>query len=559
MKTIFGVPFCILFLFAACSKESSRFKFLTDAVTSSPSSIVINSGAAYTNSQTLILSLSAGNVSEMFITESAGCSSGGVWEGYSATKTFLAGAGDRAVNVYVKFRNLALDESPCYNDSIILDTVVPTASSSVNDSVATLRSEFVSPQIIWAIDSTDVSSSVAYYEIAIGTGTTGASASNAKTWTNVALATSTYVTGMTLTNGTTYYANIRAVDGAGNYGTISSSNGWQALTVDCTTLGADQNFVKIPANPNVGQFTDFCLGKYEAKASVQVGGANLDNGCGGSAVLCDWANRHPPGGTRKPEHRATGTPWVFIQIQEAETECQSIAANVDLPTNAQWMAAARDIESVSSNWRNGSFGVTEVNMGHVFASRAVHIASYTNTSALEILNTADPFDRVVTVACDQTTEDCWNLKRTHTLSSGDIIWDFGGNVDEWIKDYFSMPQAMSAYDGKWAGYNDNMYDTDGLEGGEVYDDRFDLAGANPSASANRKKFAPSNSTLGHRAVGGRFVGTYFLNAPAADAMVRGGKWNSERYGGIYTTYIDTLRRNNNAWMEDGFRCAYQGY
>jgi len=375
----------------------------------------------------------------------------------------------------------------------------------------------------------------------------------------VGTATSTYVTGMTLTSGTTYYANLRAIDGAGNAGAITSSDGWQALSVTCTTLGADENFIKVPASPAVDQFTDFCIGAFEAKASVQVGGANLDNGCGGSPTLCDWGNRHPPGATRRPEHRATGTPWVFIQIQEAETECQSIAANVDLPTNAQWMAVARNIESVASNWRNNNIGVTEINAGHVFASRAVHIPSYSNTSALEILNTADSYDRVVTVACDQTTENCWNLKRTHTLSNAEIIWDLGGNVDEWIKDHFVMLQAMSAYDDKWSGYNDNMYDTDGLEGGEVYDDRFDLSGANPSAVTYRKRFAPSSTTLGHRAVGGRFVGTYFTNAPANDAMVRGGKWNSERYGGIYVAYLNALRRNNNAWMEDGFRCAYRGY
>jgi hypothetical protein len=96
--------------------------------------IAINS-SEYTTSTSVTLNLSATGASEMYVTNTAACSSGGEWESYATTKAWTLGQSNAVATVYVKYRDLTGNESSCINDSITHDTIAPTSTSiAINSS-----------------------------------------------------------------------------------------------------------------------------------------------------------------------------------------------------------------------------------------------------------------------------------------------------------------------------------------------------------------------------------------------------------------------------------------
>jgi hypothetical protein len=105
---------------------------LDTAAPTSPS-IAINSGNGYTTSTSGTLTLSAADgPNEMYITNTAGCGSGGNWESYNTSKAWTLGQTDATATVYVKFRDLALNETSCVNDTIIHDNTIPGDPTAVS-------------------------------------------------------------------------------------------------------------------------------------------------------------------------------------------------------------------------------------------------------------------------------------------------------------------------------------------------------------------------------------------------------------------------------------------
>jgi hypothetical protein len=101
-------------------------------------SILINSGAAYTTSLPVTLTLSAtddsGAVSSMrFSNDGASWSS---WEGYSTSKSWTLNSGDGLKTVYVQFKDGAGNASASYSDTIILDSTPPSGSVDINGGAA---------------------------------------------------------------------------------------------------------------------------------------------------------------------------------------------------------------------------------------------------------------------------------------------------------------------------------------------------------------------------------------------------------------------------------------
>lgn len=108
-----------------------------DAVDRTPptGTISVNSGAAYTTSGTVILTLSAadsesGLYQMRLSNDNSGWSS---WETYSATKTgWILSPGDGTKTVYVQYRDNAGNVSTgTISDTIILDTVAPTGTIDI--------------------------------------------------------------------------------------------------------------------------------------------------------------------------------------------------------------------------------------------------------------------------------------------------------------------------------------------------------------------------------------------------------------------------------------------
>lgn len=86
-------------------------------------SVVINDGDSATGSTSVTLSLAASDSSplEVYVTNDAACASGGYWESFSSTKSWVLGQIESNATVYVQFRDAALNLSACVSDDIIHD------------------------------------------------------------------------------------------------------------------------------------------------------------------------------------------------------------------------------------------------------------------------------------------------------------------------------------------------------------------------------------------------------------------------------------------------------
>lgn len=103
--------------------------FNKDIILPSAPSISIAGGAATTTVNPVALTLAATGASEMYITNTSGCASGGAWEAYSTSKaSWTLGQTNATATVYVKYRDAASNESSCVNDTIVHDTVAPTVA-----------------------------------------------------------------------------------------------------------------------------------------------------------------------------------------------------------------------------------------------------------------------------------------------------------------------------------------------------------------------------------------------------------------------------------------------
>src|SRR3954470_18490467 len=60
----------------------------------------INSGAEFTNTDAVVLTIAANDATEMYVTNTAGCGSGGFWEGYGVTKGWLLSAQPNTSQAY---------------------------------------------------------------------------------------------------------------------------------------------------------------------------------------------------------------------------------------------------------------------------------------------------------------------------------------------------------------------------------------------------------------------------------------------------------------------------
>ncbi|WP_374028871.1 hypothetical protein [Bdellovibrio bacteriovorus] len=92
-------------------------------------SMAINNGDAYTNNLAATLALSmTGGATEVYITNNALCLSGGTWEPFATSKSWTLPTANGTNWVSYKARDAAGNETNCYADTIIHDTIVPSAT-----------------------------------------------------------------------------------------------------------------------------------------------------------------------------------------------------------------------------------------------------------------------------------------------------------------------------------------------------------------------------------------------------------------------------------------------
>jgi hypothetical protein len=175
--------------------------------------------------------------------------------------------------------------------------------------------------------------------------------------------------------------------------------------------------------------SDFCVMKYDAKCT------NTDPKCVTSEGVY---KNNAPGcacqGNFKVVSGASGAPITFIPEDDGTSEsakayCKN--AGWHLMTNDEWMTIAKSVSKVSTNWCNKDgtdCSNTPGTPGKILANG--HNDTVPN-KALPAGSDSEP--------CFGTTSDGSNIcgskgsqKRTLTLENGEIIWDFAGNVWQWV-------------------------------------------------------------------------------------------------------------------------------
>jgi hypothetical protein len=171
-------------------------------------SIVINGDAQATNNRSVVLTLSASDDSggsiQMCISNTSSCKS---WEPLATTKSWSLTSGNGTKTVYAWFRDQwgNVNTTP-YPDTIILDTVAP-----VNGTVTATPGN-TQVRLNWQ-GFTDALSGIDSYKVVYSTISAPRSCSSG---TAIYTGTDTTYPHTGLTNGTTYYYLICAIDKAGN-------------------------------------------------------------------------------------------------------------------------------------------------------------------------------------------------------------------------------------------------------------------------------------------------------------------------------------------------------
>ena len=279
----------------------------------------------------------------------------------------------------------------------------------------------------------------------------------------------------------TFYAN---ATGDGETSTCSTAN------VSYTINPCPTGYINVPSMASVGALDDFCVMKFEAKNS------------GGS-----------------PVSTATGAPWVNINQINAKAECQSLGANYDLISNPEWMAIARNVENVASNWTDGVVGSGCLKRGNVGGT-------YNCTGGDSGYNGSDP-----------ESGTGRNALASLRLDNGEVIWDLSGNVWEWTD--WTLGGALST----------NM-----IQANKPSQDGTPVASwIELSVVDTFTDHAPEESILpddpSFNASQG--MGKYYAHT-SGGAALRGGAWGNGTSGGAFSLYL-----SNSSGAHVGFRCVFR--
>jgi len=205
-------------------------------------------------------------------------------------------------------------------------------------------------------------------------------------------------------------------------------------------------YALVPADPTVGTTEDFYVARYEMKI---VGHDDGD-------VEYDEAF--------VAETRASGIPWQWVNQDQARSECEALGPGFALPTNEEWMTVARSIEANPLNWSDQQVhpsGATDAQLNHGHTCRIGALGSQCRMDQFPYSGEALPASTNDEEGCygyfpgDGETEaptldaSGWNAyRRTFFLADGQVIWDFAGNVWEWVDWYVPLAEDRAFPDGE---------------------------------------------------------------------------------------------------------------
>ena len=138
----------------------------------------------------------------------------------------------------------------------------------------------------------------------------------------------------------------------------------------------------------------------------------------------------------------------------AQAACQYLGENYDLISNQQWQIIAREIEDQDENFiklstpdinTGGDIIYKVMALGNSYDGDYLGEITESTESVKNVLNPDDDYDQI----SEELDSDVYKLsKRTLKLKSGDMIWDFTGNLSEHVSDEFD--QSLLSDEGGYA-------------------------------------------------------------------------------------------------------------
>ena len=293
---------------------------------------------------------------------------------------------------------------------------------------------------------------------------------------------------------------------------------------------------------------DFCVMKYQAKAATSNASSQTP-----FEPVYDGNKTFTPMINYWPESRADSTPWVNISRDEADLRCRALNETLGtctgsgcdtwgngsygyrLMSNTEWQVAARNLENTGANWTSGTVGSGYLWRGHsdsaIGTNTDLHTQTYVgNSLALSSprsdTGNSDYFGTGNSVTQNSTGTSGWQERRRFVVSNGRSIWDFAGNVLQWVSENYAS-LVLNPYFEAWSEYSNTT--------------NF------PVSSVNRLNFAPGGSYDSSKNSGQ-------LYGFSAGAVCRGGSWVNGLTAGLFSTHLNSLPTDKNSYI--GFRCAF---
>jgi len=288
----------------------------------------------------------------------------------------------------------------------------------------------------------------------------------------------TYCVTATVGNANYYVSN----GGSATQGVCAGQN---SVALSCPT-----GYIQVPGN-SAFSTTDFCTMKYEAK--------NVSS---------------------TATSQASGSPWVSISQANAISTSNAACSGCHLMSENEWMTIAASVLSVDSNWSGGVVGSGYIYSGHNDTSPNNAIAASGTDS--DGYNGTGNTSGQVTLTSGMTGD---SQRRTLTLSNGEVIWDFAGNVWEWTTGSVNSGQqpgisGESSY--VWKQWNNGSLVWNGF-----------LATSRPSALTSLPRLSDAatwSSTQGIGQLNSRYADT----STPVRVSFRSGSWNSTTNAGVLT-------------------------
>ncbi|MDR3642852.1 MAG: hypothetical protein P4L74_04470 [Candidatus Doudnabacteria bacterium] len=326
-------------------------------------------------------------------------------------------------------------------------------------------------------------------------------------------------------------------------------------------------FVKVPGS-TVYHTPDFCIMKYEAKAALISNPAvglepKLGDPCSGQSnghAYGTYKNNGVGCATTAKNNKqvvstASGFPIAYIPetangSDNVKSYCQQMGWH--LITNPEWMTIARNVEQVAANWCNadgtscgampGTLGKILAN-GHNNAQPAAALVASANDSQACFGTATDGSN-----TCDGTNSQ----KRTLTLSNGEVLWDFAGNVWQWVDgSVLRKDEPQSKSNGK---LDIGWLSSEFAPGPGALLSVITGNGQGPSLGYD--SFRPSNPAWNSN----NGVGRIFHYSSASETnttvygFIRGGQWDHGAVDGAFSMHLTPVPDKTN--IDDvGFRCA----